>query len=268
MSRGIVVVTTVAEDGYAGPSVYRAGVTDPYPIERPRPVARPLMRQRWETLALLHWPVDPAVVQRRLPDGLTADTFDGSGWVALVPFRMKGIGLRRGPAVPYFGSFFETNVRTYVRGPDGRPGVWFDSLDIDRALPVAFARLGYGLPYQWAKMDIRRKGDRITYEARRRRPHRQQPSSRVTIEVGDALAPGALTSRDRFFTSRWRLYSPWRSRVVVAGVEHPPWPLHRAEAVAVDDELIPAAGYPVPAGSPHVLYSPGIPVVAGRPVLV
>ena len=33
----------------------------------------------------------------RLPDGLEPDLFDGSSWVGLVPFQMRGIGLPFGP---------------------------------------------------------------------------------------------------------------------------------------------------------------------------
>lgn len=235
----------------------------PQPWENPARV-KPLMRQRWEQLTFLHWPVDPEVVQRRLPAGLTADTHGGTAWVGLVPFRMEGIGLPRGPAVPYLGSFYETNVRTYVRGPAG-PGVWFDSLDIDRALPVAVARLGYGLPYMWAKMAMRVDGDRITYECARRRPHGLRPTSRVTIRVGDPIPNRELAPVDVFLTARWRLYAPLRGRLVVAPIDHPPWPLHAATVEALDDELVAAGGYPQPTGEPLVLFSPGVPVVAGWP---
>ncbi|MGO9078293.1 MAG: DUF2071 domain-containing protein [Streptosporangiaceae bacterium] len=46
------------------------------------------MRQRWERLTFLHWPYDPAQVQRLLPAGLAADELDGAAWVGLVPFFM------------------------------------------------------------------------------------------------------------------------------------------------------------------------------------
>jgi hypothetical protein len=34
-------------------------------------------------LSCLHWPSDPADVQRRLPPGLEVDTFDGAAWIGL-----------------------------------------------------------------------------------------------------------------------------------------------------------------------------------------
>ena len=128
------------------------------------------MFQGWKDLVYLHWPYEPALVQRRLPAGLTVDTFDGRAWVGLVAFRMERIRIPGTPGVPYFGTFPETNVRTYVRGTDGRPGVWFDSLDVTRLLPVFVARTSYRLPYMWSQMSIDHSGDDITYRSRRRWP--------------------------------------------------------------------------------------------------
>ncbi len=225
------------------------------------------MRQRWEQLTYLHWPVVPDVVQAMLPRGLEVDTHDGSAWVGLVPFQMRRIGPVRGPAVPYFGTFAETNVRTYVRGPHG-PGVWFNSLDIDRALPVLVAQTVYGLPYQWAAMSIRADGDRVTYVALRRRPHRLRAHIALTVRVGEPIPNKELTSLDLFLTARWRLYAELGSNLAVAPVAHAPWPLYRAEAVALADGLVAAGGYPQPDDEPRVLYSPGVTVLAGRPARV
>ena len=44
---------------------------------------------------------------------LELDTFEGAAWIGLVPFEIYGT-----PGLPYFP---ETNVRTYVVGPGGKP---------------------------------------------------------------------------------------------------------------------------------------------------
>ncbi|MDQ3932324.1 MAG: DUF2071 domain-containing protein, partial [Actinomycetota bacterium] len=44
-----------------------------------------MSRQRWDSLAFLHWPYDPDVVQSMLPDGLEVDVFDDKAWVGLTP---------------------------------------------------------------------------------------------------------------------------------------------------------------------------------------
>ncbi|MBT8166081.1 MAG: DUF2071 domain-containing protein [Acidimicrobiia bacterium] len=234
-----------------------------YPSVTTEPVARPVMLQGWRDLAYAHWPYDPAVVQRNLPAGLEVDTFDGRAWVGLVAFRMERIRLPGTPSVPYLGTFPETNVRTYVRGPDGTPGVWFDSLDVTRLLPVLVARASYRLPYMWSKMSIQRRSAEIEYTARRRWPGRRGSSSVLVVEPGDRIdRPDPL---EQFLTARWGLFTELRSRLAYAPVDHPAWPLYRAGVVRLEDELVEAAGYSAPAGEPIVHYSPGVEVRIGLP---
>ncbi len=221
------------------------------------------MLQGWRELTYVHWPFSPVAVQRHLPPGLQVDTFDGTAWVGLVAFRMERIRLPRTPAVPYFGTFCETNVRTYVLGPDGQPGVWFHSLDVDRLLPVLVARASYRLPYMWSKMSIDREDDRLTYTARRRWPGPRGASSKLTIRARGPIAdPSPL---EHFLTARWGLYTQLGSRLTYAPVDHPAWPLERAELSHLDDELMAAAGYSTPAEPPLVHYSPGVEVRIGLP---
>ena len=221
------------------------------------------MLQRWDDVAFVHWPVDPAAVQSRLPFGLKADSFAGSAWVGLVAFHMRGIRLPFLPPFPYLGSFPETNVRTYVRGPDGRPGVWFDSLDITRLIPVLVAQGTYRLPYRWSDMRLEKTPEQITYSARTRWPEPTGVTSRVVVRPGRPLeAAGGL---ERFLTARWGLYSRFGRGVAYAPVDHPEWPLRQADLVDLDDHLVTAAGYPTPAGDPLVHYSHGVPVRVGLP---
>ncbi|HSL57889.1 MAG TPA: DUF2071 domain-containing protein [Acidimicrobiales bacterium] len=228
------------------------------------------MRQRWADLAWLHWPVDPADVAPLLPAQVRPDVRDGVTWVGLVPFHMQGVGLVRGPAVPWLGTFPETNVRLYSVGPDGRRGVVFRSLDASRALPVGVARLGFALPYVWSRMSVHggsadlaapaEEGAIVEYRTERR--GRGAPRSLVRIRVGARVGGDDL---DRFLTSRWGLHTRWFGTTAFAPVAHGPWPIHAAELLELDDELVVAAGLPTPVGPPHVRFSPGVDVVVGRP---
>jgi uncharacterized protein YqjF (DUF2071 family) len=59
----------------------------------------------------------------------------------------------------------------------------------------------------------------------------------------------------------------WHGRTVYRPNEHPAWPLHRAELLDLEDDLLAAAGLPRPAEPPaSVLWSPGVPVRFGRPL--
>lgn len=230
----------------------------------PFSIDRPVMRQRWERLTFLHWPFDPAAVQRLLPEGLEAELFDGMAWVGLVPFFMH-VRAPGGRELPWVSRFCETNVRTYVRDRAGRAGVWFFSLDAARLGAVAVARTAYRLPYFWSAMRIRGTSDHITYRCRRRWPEPRGATSEAAISVGDRYREDELGTRDHFLTARWILFTVFGGRIMLARAWHRPWPLHRAQVRRLDDRLIPAAGLPAPASEPLAHYSPGVDVAISRP---
>jgi hypothetical protein len=230
----------------------------------PLRVDRPVMQQRWERLTFLHWPYEPALVQRLLPSGLTVHTFGGAAWVGLVPFFMR-VHTPGGHGAPWVSNFCETNVRTYARDQDGRAGIWFLSLDAARAGAVAVARASYRLPYFWSSMRLSQRGAEIGYSCQRRVPGPREAVSQVRVRIGGPYQPAELGDRDHFLTARWVLFSRLAGRPFFARAEHRPWPLHRADAVVVDDGLVAAAGLPGPQEPPLVHYSPGVDVRIGRP---
>ncbi|MEZ5246899.1 MAG: DUF2071 domain-containing protein [Acidimicrobiales bacterium] len=233
---------------------------EPCPVE----VRHASMIHRWDQLTFLHWSYDPDVVQRLLPEGLTVDTFDGRAWVALVPFEME-VRPPRGPALPWISHFWETNVRTYVIAPDGTRGVWFLSLDAARLAAVVTARTVYRLPYHWSAMSLERVGDTVTYTSRRRWPGPRGASSRVKVRIGEPCEPDEISELEHHITARWRLYSMTQRGLRAALAEHSPWPLHRAEVLELDDELLTAGGLPAPTGDPICHWSPGVEVRIGVP---
>lgn len=234
-----------------------------YTPTSPNPPSPTVMRQEWRRLTFMHWPYEPEVVQRLLPPGLTVETFDGAAWVALVPFQMVAAA-PRGPEIPWASHFWETNVRTYVTGPDGRTGVWFLSLDASRFGAVAAARVGYSLPYFWSRMRLvdQDAGRQILYATQRRWP-RPAATSLVQVRIGDPYHPDELGQRDHYFTARFALWADTRRGLRWTPADHPPWPLHRAELLRLDDTLMTAAGLPAPTGEPVLHYSPGVVVRIG-----
>ncbi len=219
-----------------------------------------VMLHEWRTVTFLHWRYDPATVSRLLPAGLAVETFDGAAWVGLVPFAME-VRAPGVPAMPWLSHFPETNVRTYVRGPDGRTGIWFLSLDAARLAAVISARLTYGLPYYWSAMSVSRADRRVAYRSHRRWPGRSGPASRLTVEVGPRLS--AAPELDHWLTERHRLYTVIGGRLASATAEHPPWPLRAASAIELADDLVVAAGLPRRVGDPLVHHADGVSVRVG-----
>src|SRR3954463_8827586 len=136
----------------------------------PLPDGRWLMAQTWEDLLFAHWPLPAEELAPLIPAPLALDTFDGGAWLGVTPFEVTGLRLRGTPPAPLVSRFPELNVRTYV-SLDGKPGIWFFSLDAGSVAAVAAARRTYRLPYFRAAMRIRRDGGGIGYRSARRRAH-------------------------------------------------------------------------------------------------
>src|SRR5208282_2945633 len=132
----------------------------------PLPAGGWIMAQSWHDLLFAHWPLPAAILRSHIPARLAIDTFDGRGWLGVVPFRMSGVRLRGTPAVPWLSAFPELNVRTYVVA-DGKPGVWFFSLDAGHAIAVAIARACFHLPYFRARMSCEERNGWIEYGSER-----------------------------------------------------------------------------------------------------
>ena len=231
-----------------------------------RPVSKPIMLQGWHKLTSLHWRYPPHVVQSILPEGYRVDTFDGDAWVGLIPFHMRRIRIPRLPPFGPLSTFPETNIRTYIVDPHGRRAVWFASLDINRLIPTVVARVSYQLPYCWSNMSIEETGDVITYTSRRRWPRKTRgASSTVSVRRGEMIDPANITDLEHFLTARWALGTTLGRQLMWADVDHPAWPLQRAELLSWDETLMHAAGLPEPSGEPVVLYSPGVDVRIALP---
>jgi uncharacterized protein len=224
-----------------------------------------ILKQEWRDLTFLHWRVPSEAVAPLLPQGTRPDVYDGSSWAGLIAFRMVGAGLGRAPAVPWLGSFPETNVRLYSVDEQGRRGVVFRTLEASRLAVVLGARVAFGLPYTWARMRVVEADGVLRYSSRRRWPEPRTASTRVAVRVGDALPAG--DPLDEFLTARWGLHTRSFGRTLYVPNRHETWPLHRADLLHLDDSLVGACGLPgVSERAPDsVLFSRGVRTVFAMP---
>jgi uncharacterized protein YqjF (DUF2071 family) len=218
----------------------------------PLPDAAWTWRQSWRDLLFAHWPVPAAELRPLAPPELEIQEFDGTSWIGVVPFRMAGVMRRPLPDLPWISAFPELNLRLYVEH-DGKPGVWFLSLDATNPLAVWAARRFFHLPYFGADMSLDDRGDGIAYRSVRRAQPRGltfRARYRPTSETYESR-PGTL---EHWLTERYCLYarSP-RGRLYRAEVHHPPWPLQRAEAEIERNELLDPHGLRV-SGPPALLH--------------
>ncbi|MGI8958983.1 MAG: YqjF family protein [Bryobacteraceae bacterium] len=177
----------------------------------------------------------------------------------LTPFLLKGLRPPFAPALPWISHFPEMNIRTYVRGPDGEPGVWFFTLEAGRLAAVAGARLAYRLPYRWAAMRVNKGNGAVEYSSSGKWPF-GTGDARIRVEIGEPIQSAEL---DRFLTARFRLYILLFGRLGFAQIEHKPWPLRTARLVRLGQNVIEASGVPQPQGDPMLHHSPGVNVRVG-----
>lgn len=247
-----------ASSFFAGDKLYRT-MTESWPEAPPLPTPI-IMDQSWENAVFLHWRIPVAASDALLPAGVESDLYDGSAWVGLIGFRMRGAGLGTLGPVPYFGSFNEINVRLYSREPDGTKGVVFKTLDASRLAIVLAARVA-GIPYVWSQCGYAQQGAAGHGFTVRRRRGRATTSFAVTAET-EHIADDPLSI---FLTARFGLHSRFRCNTYYIPNTHAPWPLHPARLTGLDDSLLQSAGIDVEGAPESVLYSPGVHTQFGRP---
>jgi uncharacterized protein YqjF (DUF2071 family) len=235
-----------------------------------RPWAMPenpwMMTQTWEKLLFAHWPVDAAWLRSRIPPGLTLDCFDGQAWIGIVPFRM-GFRLRYAPWELTFG---ELNVRTYVVA-DGKPGVFFFSLDASDWFTVHAARARFSLPYYHARVRLHEKEGNpprgnghhsgasypfstIHFHCQRFGKSSEKPAFTGQYQPVSPVFYSVPDSLDAWLTERYCLYAEHASGAIYRGnIHHLPWPLQQAEADVSHNTIAKACQIPL-SGLPALLH--------------
>ncbi len=222
------------------------------------PSRRWTWRQSWVDLLFVHWPVPSELLRPLVPPGLTIQEFDGTSWVGVVPFRMEGVMRRPLPDLPFVSAFPELNVRLYVEA-EGKPGVWFLSLDATNPLAVWAARRFFYLPYYRAKISVTREDGWFNYTSERVDGDASfAVRYRPTGDVYES-APGTL---EHWLTERYCLYalSP-EGKLLRNEVHHVPWPLQPAEAQIATNNLLAPSGLRLPSQPPLLHFASRVDVV-------
>ncbi len=230
----------------------------------PLPTTPWVMHQSWNDFLFLHWAVDPAAVRGLVPPPLELDLHEDTCYVGVIPFHMSDVRPRGTVNVPGLSAFPELNVRTYVRY-QGRPGVYFLSLDARNRIAVETARRTYLLPYYKADMTWSREGDTLAYRSVRtdwRGPEARWEGRYTPRGPYFFAAPG---SREHWLSERYCLFTVSERDVVRAtDIHHLPWPLRAVDVAIEANTMASALGLELE-GAPLAMYSPGVHVVVWPP---
>jgi len=204
---------------------------------RVRPSTIVVGHQRWTDLLFLHWQIDPMIIQATLPKSLTVDTHEGAAYLGIVPFFMQRVRPRWLPPLPWLSWFLELNVRTYVHDEEGRPGVWFYSLDCNQPLAVWLARKTFHLPYFHAAMAATQNAERIDYCSQRKSS--PEPRADYAWQAHGSAREAAVGTLEFFLVERYYLFAQKVGGQTKAGqVHHTPYRIRDARMFA--HSIVPA----------------------------
>jgi len=245
-SEAAIGTVGLARDAPAQARTLRDADHRPWPIPN-----RPwLQGQTWCDTLFAHWPVDPEALRPAVPAELELDIFDGSAWVGITPFEVRGLRPRGTLPTPRVSRFPEVNVRTYTT-VDGKAGLWFLSLDAASRVAIAAARRAYRFPYFRARGRIERDGAEICYRFERAGEEAALSLRCVPTNTVAGAQPGSI---EHFLTERYCAYTlDEERRVQRAEIHHPPWPLQSAEAEVERNTLTRPHGIDLP-GPPALLH--------------
>jgi uncharacterized protein YqjF (DUF2071 family) len=232
---------------------------------RARPDGEPIMHQNWANLLFLHWPIDDALIRPLIPAPLEIDTFDGQAWISITPFGMTGVRFASMPAIPGLDSFLELNVRTYVHH-NGRPGVWFFSLDASKLIPALAARVIYMLPYYRATMDFMVNGNEFRFESQRTIGPSAGFSARW--QAGVRLRDPDADSLAFFLVERYALFAGTSENLAMTRIYHHPWILEEAIVQEYRSTMLSALNLPEPSSAPLAHFSRVLNVEVWEPIAV
>jgi len=187
--------------------------------------------QEWNNALFLHWKVSVKQLEIFVPPHFPIDTFEGDAYISLVIFKMQKIRPRGLPAFSFISDFHEINVRTYVNR-DGKPGVYFLSMEGARQLSVFIAKFLSGLPYYSSAIQLNNIDKKRTYLSSNKNKGFQLEA--VFIEKDDRTK----TALDHWLTERYCLYFDRGKKAYRYDIHHAPWALKEVEMLSLKTNYV------------------------------
>ena len=221
----------------------------------------PLMKQTWSDLLFLHWPIECSSIRNHIPDHLEIDTYDGSAWIGIIPFRMSNLRLSFTFPLPYLSNFNEINLRTYVIDKYNRKGVWFFSLDTQNYIANAIANKFFDLNYRYGVTSFTSSNNnfnKLTLEISNANYKVQNFIWESNHDQSEFLAhPNSL---EYFLTERYNLYTynKINKNIYMGSIKHNPYKLYVPRLRSYDTDIFSSNGLISPSDLPHsILASKG-----------
>jgi uncharacterized protein len=183
----------------------------------PMPQGKWIIYQEWHNVLFVHWQVKRDELRKFVPEALKIQEFKGAAWISLVVFRLANVRPRFLPPIPPISNADEINVRTYVEFR-GKPGIYFLSMEMGKALPNALARILTGLPYRYSETE-----NKATWYSSKNKDFGDEME--VEYEIKSKILK--KTELDKWLTERYALFQDNKKGTIIEyEIHHEEWPLH------------------------------------------
>ncbi|OKL35690.1 YqjF family protein [Domibacillus mangrovi] len=197
----------------------------PYPL----PSSQWMMKQTWSNMLFAHWPVSADLLRVHIPVQLKIDLCDGTAWMSLIPFQTHHTRLHFMPKFPFYHSYLELNVRTYVTY-EGVPGIYFFSLDANKWPIVTSAKIGAALPYKHARMKMTIKDPVVHYTSQRQHPGSSRECFQASYQQSSSIYVPDKESLEYWLLERYCFWTLKGNTLYRGDIHHDRWRITKAQA--------------------------------------
>lgn len=207
-----------------------------------------VMKQTWIDNLFIHYPVKKEVLQKLVPNSLKIDTYDGVGWVTVVPYLitdMRGRGLPPLPGIRKYPGF---NIRTYVTVND-KPGVFFFYLAAANWFAAKAAKTFFRLPYFFEPLKMEQEKGIVNFEG-------QMSIGQFNCQYKSIATPYITKkgSLDEWFLERYCLFTISKEgKPLQCNILHPSWVVFDGEA-EIQENLLRSSFHIVPECEKPILH--------------
>ncbi|WP_257131809.1 YqjF family protein [Bacillus sp. AFS017336] len=217
-----------------------------------------IMSQSWENVLFMHWPISAKLLQTHIPKELTIDTYDGTAWLGIVLFSTNGVYLRGMPSISLLPICPEINVRTYVKY-NGKPGVYFLSLDVSNWVLYTIAKHWFHLSYFPANISSQKIKNIFHFESKRIKSKKEiiQFDCKFETNSNDYLAKE--DTLEHWLTEKYCFFSnDQKGNIYRCDIDHTQWTLQNVDLTISINTMCTPLNFRLPNTSPITHFSPGV----------
>lgn len=179
-------------------------------------------QQDWHDVLFIHIPIDYNELRQHVPTPLKLESLNDEAWISVVLFKATSSRLRYMPRNLSFPSFFQMNIRTYVRFGD-ESGVYFFKINTNSQIVSQLGPLA-SMPFKYADLLVETNEEGFSFAAER-------DALKFKVDYYPTSKPyqpeqGTLA---HFLTERYCIWMFSGGKIVKAPILHSNWDLHDAD---------------------------------------